>query len=44
METGNFAIQPCQSKFKFWKVRADKDFGGIYQIFPSMFGPPINSV
>jgi hypothetical protein len=44
METANFSIQLCQSKFTFWKVKTDKNFREFIRFFPNMFVPPINLV
>jgi hypothetical protein len=39
MEASVFTTQPCQSKFTFWKVKANKNFGEFTIIFPSQFEP-----
>jgi hypothetical protein len=33
METSDFAIQPCQSKFSIWKVKANKNFAEFIRFF-----------
>jgi hypothetical protein len=33
METLDFAIQPCQYKFTFWKVRANRNFQEFIRFF-----------
>jgi hypothetical protein len=33
METVDFAIQLCQSKFTFWKVKANKNFREFIRFF-----------
>jgi hypothetical protein len=42
METLDSAIRPYQSKFTFWKVKANKNFQKNYQNFSNKFEPPIN--
>jgi hypothetical protein len=34
METSNFAIQLYQSKFLFWKVKANKNFKEFIRVKP----------
>jgi hypothetical protein len=33
MEMSSFAIQPCQSKFTFWNVEANKNFREFVRFF-----------
>jgi hypothetical protein len=33
METTNFAIQPSESKFTFWKVKENKNFSEFFKNF-----------
>jgi hypothetical protein len=42
METLDFAIQPCQSKFTLWKAETNKIFGEFVSFFPNWFEPPID--
>jgi hypothetical protein len=42
MQNANFSIQPCQSKFTFWKVMENKNFGEFIRFFPNRLAPPIN--
>jgi hypothetical protein len=39
METPDFAIQPCQSKFTFWKVKASKNFREFIRVFQTSLNP-----
>jgi hypothetical protein len=44
METSDFTIQPCQSKFTVWKHKANKNCGEFSRFFqtswiPNKFGP-----
>jgi hypothetical protein len=43
MKTLIFCIQPYQSKFTFWKVKANKKLGNL-PIFSKMFESPINLI
>jgi hypothetical protein len=36
METADFAIQPCQSKFTFWEAKANKNFGEFPRFFQTV--------
>jgi hypothetical protein len=33
METSDFAIKPCQSKFTVWKVKGNVNFGEFFRFF-----------
>jgi hypothetical protein len=49
METSDFFIQPCQSKFTFWKVRENKNFREFIRFLqtglsPNKFGPNSKAV
>jgi hypothetical protein len=39
MGTRNFAIQPCQSKLTFCKVKVNMNFAEFTRIFPNQFEP-----
>jgi hypothetical protein len=39
METSDFAIQLCQSKFIFWKVKANKIFRKFIRFFQTGLDP-----
>jgi uncharacterized membrane protein len=39
MKTPDFAIQPCQSKFTFWKVKASKNFIEFTIVFQTSLNP-----
>jgi hypothetical protein len=42
METSDFTIQPCQSKFTIWKAKENKNFREFIRFFPNQFALPIN--
>jgi hypothetical protein len=49
MDTLDFAIQPCKSKFTFWKLRENKNFREFNRFFqtgfsPNKFGPNSKAV
>jgi hypothetical protein len=39
METSDFAIQPSQSKFTFWKVKENKFFRECIRFFQTGLNP-----
>jgi hypothetical protein len=39
VKTENFTIQPCQSKFTFWKLKRNKNFGELIRIFQTSLNP-----